>query len=84
MKLGPWMNRFKKCTDPADEMFEPLYLVSTFSWIPLLNPVRLNSRKEEMLKLMKMQVAIRVLVQLALTPHPVIRSRGSTSKENIK
>ena len=48
--------RFRKCTDPADETYEPLYLVSTLldpRYKPLLNPVQLNSGKEEVLKLMK-------------------------------
>ena len=48
--------RFRKCTDPADETYEPLYLVSTLldpRYRPLLNPVQLKSGKEEVLKLMK-------------------------------
>ena len=47
--------RFRKCTDPGDESYEALYIASTLldpRYKSLLNPVQLNSAKQEVLKLL--------------------------------
>ena len=46
----------RKCTDPGDESYEPLYIISTMldpRYKSLLNPIQLDSGKENTLMLLK-------------------------------
>ena len=48
--------RFKKYTDPADENYEPIYIVSTIvdpRYKPLINAVQLKSGREELLHMLR-------------------------------
>ena len=47
--------RFRKCTDPGDEYYEPLYIMSAMldpRYKSLLNSIQLNSAKDEVHKLL--------------------------------
>ena len=48
--------RFRKYTDPGDEDFEPIYVVSTLldpRYKPLINAVQMKSGKDELLRMLK-------------------------------
>ena len=48
--------RFRKFTDPGDESFEPLYVVSTIldpRYLPLINAVQMKSGRNEVLRMLE-------------------------------